>query len=358
MNRYLQISLLFLVLFALQFVYFDFKEYQNNDNLIDEHTSLRLEVTSLKEEISSLHERLDVSTRKSFVNSHQIPIPVEFCADTLDYSNHTIRERIEREFYSLLSKQGQIQLYLKRTAKYEKMIEKYLSESGLPNDLKYLAIHESALLPQIRSKSNAVGLWQLMRSTARLYGLKINRYVDERRDPEKATRAALRFISDLHREYKSWPLVLAAYNGGQNRIKREVKKQKSDSFFDLSLPEETERYYFKIVATKVLLSQPETFGFHLQEEDLFKPISYEIVELEVDNRELAIEELSDKYNLSLAEFKYLNPHLINTYLPRGSYRIYIPQVNVTGNYSKNGESGENSASRAYGGRNPKTSGSH
>ena len=86
-----------------------------------------------------------------------------------------------------------------------------------------------------------------MRSTGRLYGLTINRYIDERRHPEKATKSAMRFFSELYRYYEDWPLVMAAYNGGHGRVSRAIKKQSTSSFFDLSLPEETERYYFKFM---------------------------------------------------------------------------------------------------------------
>lgn len=318
----LKITITVISVLLLQFVYFNYVATSNTGKIQRTET----EIESLHETISQLHTQLENASRRSFVNSHEIPATIVFCDDTLNMRDQFIRERLEREFYSLLSKQGQIQLYLKRSSKYTSMIESYLKTNNLPLDLKYLAIHESALLPHIRSRSNAVGLWQFMRSTGRLYGLKINRYIDERRDPEKATWAAMRFLKELDRYYKSWPLVMAAYNGGHGRVRRALESQNSDSFFDLSLPDETERYYFKIVATKIILSHSEQYGFYLQEKDLFKSIPTTTVQLSVDKDRLSIEEISEQYALSQAEFKYFNPKIIGSFLPRGKYELNIPTI--------------------------------
>jgi hypothetical protein len=207
------------------------------------------------------------------------------------------------------------------------MIDRYLKQNNLPPDLKYLAIHESALLPKIRSRSNAVGLWQFMRATGRLYGLKINRYIDERRDPERATQAAMRFLKELFRYYEDWPLVMAAYNGGHGRVSRALKNQNAQSFFDLSLPEETERYYFKVVATKILLSDPEKYGFTLSAHDFFTPTATVSVEYVIKQDRKTLEEICVYYDLPQAEFKFLNPKVIGSYLPRGTYEFHIPQDN-------------------------------
>ncbi len=319
-KNYFKILITVVSIFLLQFIYFNYIATSNTGKI----QRTEAQIDSLHRTISELHAKMERSTGKSFVNSHQLPQTIIFCDDTLDIENQHFRERLEREFYSLLSEQGQIQLYLKRSRKYTTMIESYLEKNKLPMDLKYMAIHESALLPQIRSRSNAVGLWQFMRSTGRLYGLKINRYIDERQDPEAATRSAMRFLKELYKYYQSWPLVMAAYNGGHGRVSRAVKNQNSNSFFDLSLPEETERYYFKIVATKILLSHHEKYGFHLQEKDFFKPIRTTSVKYENQKNQMPLEEISTQYNLSLAEFKYFNPKYIGSSLPPGVYDVNIP----------------------------------
>lgn len=284
----------------------------------------------LAKDLQSMQQKLDIiesMDKQNFVNAQKIPLPVVFCGDTLDMKNPYIRERVEREFYSLLGNQGQLQLYLKRTDKYLPMIEQYLNDAGLPEDIKYLSVHESALLPKIRSRSNAVGLWQFMYSTGRLYKLKINRYIDERRDPEKATAAATRFLKDLYKRFKDWPLVLAAYNGGQGRIQRNIKKQNTRSLIDLSLPQETERYYFKIVATKIIVSQPKAFGFRVEKGDFFTAPKTVDVDFTIQKDKMFLKEIASTFNMSIVALKETNPHLINTHLNRGTYELNIPVEN-------------------------------
>jgi len=285
------------------------------------------EVAALKQEIEKLKTEFRQSAMRSYVNSHQLPLPVVFCGDTLDTDDPVTRERLEREFFTLLNEQGQIQLYLKRWARYLPMIEKYLREANLPDDLKYVAVHESALLPYIRSRSNAVGLWQFMRATGRLYNLKINEYIDERRESEKATAAAMIMFRDLKNILGDWPLVLASYNGGLGRVVREIEKQRTHSFFELSLPEETERYYFKTVATKIVLSQPEKFGFNMEGEDFHYKDKIENISVTIESDRIPLDDLARSFRLNPAQLKIYNPQLINSYLPRGIFNIRIPLEN-------------------------------
>ncbi len=286
-------------------------------------TKILGEVDQLEEQIIYLESALD----QSFVNAQKIPHPLTFCGDTIDLDNRFIRERVEREFYSLLGNQGQLQLYMKRTKRYLPLFEKHLKEAGMPDDLKYLAVHESALIPKIRSRSRAVGLWQFMYATGRLYKLKIDRYIDERQDPEKATKAAIRFLRDLYKKFGSWPLVLAGYNGGQGRIHRSVRDQKSKNLIDLSLPEETERYFFKVLATKIILSQPESFGFKFEDDDYFDPLSTIKIDFRVTKSKISLEELSKLFEMRIVALKEYNPHIRNTYLPTGLYTFNLPQEN-------------------------------
>ncbi len=217
------------------------------------------------------------------------------------------------------------------------MIETKLRAAGLPDDLKFLAIHESALLPEIRSRSNAVGLWQFMRSTGRLYRLKINGYVDERQDPQKSTEAAIWMIKDLYRKFGDWALAMAAYNGGVNRIQRNISQQKTDDFLALSLPEETERYYFKILATKLILANPSTFGYVINKADYFYTPQIQAVEFSIYANQMSLEEIAEMAGLELFYFKHLNPQFIRSFLPRGAYTLYIPETHYAGFADKAGE---------------------
>ena len=315
LNIFLILLLIVVIMFFFQ-AYYSFEKSEKLSDLEQKFQNMRLKI-----------DQLETINKRNFVNIQKVPVPLIFCGDTLDMENHFIRERVEREFYSLLGNQGQLQLYMKRTERYLPMISAYLEEASLPEDLKYLAVHESALLPKIRSRSNAVGLWQFMYATGRLYKLKINRYIDERRDPEKATKAAVRFLGDLYKQFGHWSLVLAAYNGGQGRIQRSIKKQNSKSLIDLSLHEETERYYFKIVATKIILSQAEEFGFSMEGNDYFQTREKAEVDFTVDENQMTLEQIASIFDISIVALKEFNPQLVNTHLLRGTYKLKIPVEN-------------------------------
>ena len=159
--------------------------------------------------------------------------------------------------------------YLKRSGRYEGMIRQKLRKAGMPEDLVYLSMIESGFNPNARSRVNAVGLWQFMAPTARGYGLRVDGYVDERRDPEKSTDAALRYLRDLHNELGSWYLAAAAYNGGGGRVGRALKAEtgfgrgRSDADFwriRHRLPRETREYVPLMVAAALVGKEPEKYG--------------------------------------------------------------------------------------------------
>lgn len=336
-KKILNLSLVIIAVVITQMVYLNYKFANQTRELADIQYKIEKSLDNLKYQFANLEGRVQLVEKRSFVNTHRLPETVTFCGDTLDLTDPVMRERLEREFYVLLGSQAQIQLYLKRTQKFLPMISRELKKSGLPDDLKYLAVHESALLPNIHSHARAVGIWQFMRATGRLYKLKINRYVDERRDPEKATHAASRFLKDLYKKFNDWPLAMAAYNAGQGRVVRSMRQQKVNSFFDLWLPEETERYFFKIVATKIILTNAGDYGFQMQDDDYFKTPGYYKVKFTVSGSRMPLQQISQMCNMPLAQFKSLNPALVKSYLPVGNYTLNIPYTRYTafsGNYKK------------------------
>lgn len=322
-KKYLQYILIIIIIFAAQIIYIDYSFSRHSEKLLQIQNNFTEKFEELNDTMQQFEQEVSFATQKSFVNSHKIPNQLSFCGDKIDLNDPFIRESVEREFYSILSKQGQVQLYLKRIARYNDLIESHLKSAGLPLDLKYLSIHESALLPTIRSRSRAVGLWQFMSATARLYDLKVNKYFDERRDPEKATPAAVRYLSDLHDEFGKWPLALAAYNGGPNRIKRAIRRENSKDFFSLDLPEETERYYFKIIATKIIVSNPEKYGFTLNKRDFYYPHQTKKITFKVFEYRKSISEIAKICSMNLSSFKALNPSIRSAMLPSGSYTFNI-----------------------------------
>lgn len=152
---------------------------------------------------------------------------------------------------------------LERSLDYIPMIERELSEAGVPPELAYLPMVESRFRPDAVGRT-AVGLWQFTRSTARLYGLTVNRHVDERRDPVKSSRAAARYLRDLYDQFQSWDLALAAYNAGPARVRRALRRRPEASFFELAqhrlLPPITRGYVPKVLAISLIGPQPGSFG--------------------------------------------------------------------------------------------------
>jgi membrane-bound lytic murein transglycosylase D len=152
--------------------------------------------------------------------------------------------------------------WLSRSSRYRPMVERMLKEHGLPSELFYLAMIESGLNPSAYSKAHASGMWQFISSRARMHGLRVDWWVDERRDPEKATRAACEYLSDLHDMFGSWELALAGYNSGEGRVERARRKRPGClDYWCLDLPRETENFVPKFMAALIIGSDPEAYGF-------------------------------------------------------------------------------------------------
>ena len=157
---------------------------------------------------------------------------------------------------------------LVRARKFEAMMKPIFAEYGIPTDLYYLALIESGFNPKAYSSAKAMGVWQFITSTGKLYGLRRTDWLDERRDPEKATRAAARHLKDLFDEFGSWPLAFAAYNAGRGRVQRAIEKAGTNDFWSLNLPGETRNYVPAFFAALIIAKDPERYGFQLEFEQL------------------------------------------------------------------------------------------
>ncbi len=155
-----------------------------------------------------------------------------------------------------------MQKWLDRRSRYQPMVEEIFQEAGLPKDLFYLALIESGLNPRAYSRAHAAGMWQFISSRARMNGLKVDWWIDERRDPEKATRAAAAYLAELHGMFGSWELALAGYNSGEGRVAKAQRKRPScPDYWCLDLPSETENFVPKFMAAVLIGNDPEAYGF-------------------------------------------------------------------------------------------------
>ena len=198
-------------------------------------------------------------------NSHpappRVPEKIVFAGDTIRFDRQDYYEKMDRELISFTYMHTNSTLMLKRAPRIFAIVEPILRREGLPADLKYLMAIESNLEPKALSGAGAAGLWQMMKSTAKEYGLEVSSEVDERYNIEKETVAACKYLKEAYSKYGDWMPVAASYNGGQNGISRRLESQKEDSAMNLWLVEETSRYMYRILAAKMLFEDPASFGF-------------------------------------------------------------------------------------------------
>lgn len=203
----------------------------------------------------------------------ELPDEIEFCGKKIDLTRIDLRERFDRELMATIYMHTSSLTLLKRANRFFPVIERILKDSGVPDDIKYLACIESTLSPIAISSAKAVGLWQFMPETAKQYGLEVNGDVDERYHVEKETAAACKYLKDAYARYGDWPSACASYNIGTSRITTELQRQGVATGLDLWLVEETSRYVFRILACKEFLSNPQKYGYLLRKEQLYQPIA-------------------------------------------------------------------------------------
>ncbi|MEZ4725422.1 MAG: lytic transglycosylase domain-containing protein [Candidatus Kapaibacterium sp.] len=260
----------------------------------------------------------------TFVSQLELPDTLMLCDEVVDLTDPELRERAEREFLLLMQQTGQVLLYFKRSERYFPLYETYLKRFNLPDDLKFVSVAESALYMS-RSSAGAEGLWQIMPATARSLGLRVDEYVDERRHPEKSTIAGLQYLSEGHKQFKSWALAIAGYNRGKNGIANDLNFQMKDKYTDLYLNEETSRYYFRILIIKEIMKNPMKYGF-----DITKIRGYkdpEVKEIKVDSAIINVAQWAKDNGTDYKTVKLLNPWILKRELnnPRNeSYIIRVP----------------------------------
>jgi len=220
--------------------------------------------------------------------------------------------------------QKQFQIWLDRLPEYGGLIKDILDEQELPEELVNLAMIESGLNPKAFSKASASGMWQFVYSTGKMYGLKRDWYVDERRDPIKATYAACAHLKDLIAEFDHWYLALAAYNSGSGRIHRAIRLHQTSDFWQLhSLPRETRNYIPYYLAAAIITRNPEEYGFVAHSSKSKTPFEFDLVELE-KSADLSV--LARSAGISLKTLKYYNPELRQSATPQnGTYALRIPK---------------------------------
>ena len=252
-----------------------------------------------------------------------LPETLVLCGESVPLYDPWAWEMLDRELTIAAWDKSQVFMWLKRAGRYFPFLEKKLAQKNMPEDLKYLSVAESSLLSNIKSSEGAVGPWQFMTRTAEQNGLRTDKSIDERRDLEQSTEAALDYLKRLKKMFGTWTLAMAAYNCGENRIKKEIEYQQENDFYKLKLPNETERYIFRITAIKMIMENPGSYGYRIPETKIYRPIKCDTIKVNIKKR-IHITDFAKTIGTTFKVIRYLNPQIIDDFLPIGAYNLNTP----------------------------------
>ena len=251
--------------------------------------------------------------------------PLEAVEETLDFDVPIVRTpKIGKhiQFFTFHIR-DRFELWLLRLERHRPMVEQVFAEFNLPADLIFLSLVESGFSTNAVSRSKAVGPWQFIKSTARTYGLRVDKWIDERRDPVKSTLAAAQYLRDLYHVFGSWPLAMAAYNAGERRVGRALARAHADDFWDLTdtklIKRETKEYVPRFLAATLIAKDPSRYGFLINPQP---PVEYEEAVL---TRPIHLRVAAKAAGVTYQELKALNPELRKEITPPDSaYRLKVP----------------------------------
>src|SRR5262245_54267424 len=248
---------------------------------------------------------------------YNVPIVMDSSVQShIRYFNTSIHDRFEQ--------------WLIRLSRYRPLVENIFAEFHLPSDLVYLSLVESGFNPYAYSRAKATGPWQFMKGTAKLYGLRVDSYVDERRDPIKSSVAAARYLRDLYDMFGTWPLAMAAYNAGEGKVMRALHKAQAESFSDISktklIRRETKEYVPRFMAATIIARNPDRYGFSQESAD---PHQFDEV---IVTRPIHFRAITNVTGIPYEELRLLNPELRRGATPPGeeTYHLKVP-VGTKGN---------------------------
>ncbi len=282
---------------------------------------LAAQVEQLRHEVAALRAQIAATPNVQALEHRAIPDAVQLCGSPVAVDRPEIKEALAYELVLTVGKPTMPLLWMRRAPVMLPSIEAKLRDRGLPDDLKYVAMVESDLRWIPESPAGAVGLWQFVARTGKTYGLRVDRWLDERMDPERSTDAALAYLASLHREYGDWFLALAAYNAGEALVDHAIRDQGTRNYFDLYLPYETRRYVFRVLAAKLVYERPEDFGL-FRMTPFFSPGYRQVEVTGGDLRQIAHREAT-----TYAALRAHNPQVKGASLPPGRFRLRIPTAN-------------------------------
>ncbi|MFO7868085.1 MAG: lytic transglycosylase domain-containing protein [Bacteroidales bacterium] len=241
-----------------------------------------------------------------------IPDTIKLFNEPVPVHNFDIRESLERELLVNVYWQSQTTMFFKKVGRYFPIIEHVLEKNNIPTDFKYLALAESGFLQDV-SPAGATGYWQFLKKTALEYDLTVNRYIDERYDIEKSTEAACKYFQKAYIRFGSWALAAASYNVGMFGLSKQLDYQEIDSFYDLHTNSQTGRYVFRILALKLIIENPEKYGYFLNPDEKYHMPEY--TTYTIDTAISDVTQFAKKVHSNYKMVRIMNPWIRSTSLP-------------------------------------------
>jgi len=257
------------------------------------------------------------------IKSFDLPENVTFAGEKMPLDNFDTKESLEREILTTAYRHSSTILIIMRAHRYLPLIEKILKKNNVPDDFKYLVAAESEYSNMV-SPAGATGFWQIMPETGKEEGMEINTVVDERYNVERSTQFACEYFLRSYEKFGNWTLAAASYNGGRGGVDEQIDIQHQNNYYDLLLSEETARYIFRAVAYKLVITDPESFGFKIPKKDLFPEFSY--FEVKVDTAVTDFSAFAQKFGTNYKILKLLNPWLRKPYLTPKSNKEYMIKI--------------------------------
>ena len=261
----------------------------------------------------------------SFPQASSLPMPknIDFAGEVVPLDKSDVLESLDRELHINTYWHNNTIFLIKRANRWFPEIERILREEGVPEDFKYIPAIEGQFLNDV-SPREAVGFWQIRKSTGLELGLEISRDVDERYDPVKSTKAACKYFLKAYEKFGNWTLAAASYDRGMSGIQTALDHQQVDSYYDLMLNEETSRYVFRILAIKEIIENPVTYGFNIKKEHLYKP--YVLDYLEIDESIPDLVTFARDHGITYKDLKQYNPWLRRDQLTVRTGKQYLIAV--------------------------------
>lgn len=254
-----------------------------------------------------------------------LPDSLTLAGEKVPMELYYVRESLDRELISIMFGHSNTILYMKRAGRYFPIIEPILKKNGVPEDFKYLCVIESGLT-NATSPAKAQGFWQFMKGTAGEFGLEVNDDIDMRNNLEAATEAACRYLKGAYGRLGSWSAAAASYNCGENGFASRREKQMVTNYYDTRLNTETSRYVFRILAMKLVMQNPQNYGFMIRKCDLYSPIPTKDVELRGQNVDLY--RFAKQNGTNYKVLRDLNPWLVNDKIANKSNKSYTVKVPI------------------------------